>query len=56
MGACAEAQERNLQKVLRVEGLSIEKSSGQKVKALQTDNGGEYTSTKFENYPESRKN
>ena len=28
----------------------VEKSSGQKVKALRTDNSGEYTSTKFESY------
>jgi hypothetical protein len=28
----------------------VEKSSGYKVKKLRTDNGGEYTSTEFENY------
>ena len=28
----------------------VEKSSGKKVKVFRTDNGGEYTSTKFENY------
>ena len=28
----------------------VEKSSGQKVKALHTDNGGEYISAKFESY------
>ena len=28
----------------------VEKSSGYQVKKLRTDNGGEYTSTEFENY------
>ena len=28
----------------------VEKSSGRKLKVLRTDNGGEYTSTKFEAY------
>ena len=28
----------------------VEKSSGRKLKVLRTDNGGEYTSTKFEDY------
>lgn len=28
----------------------VEKSSGKKLKTLRTDNGGEYTSTKFETY------
>ena len=31
----------------------VEKSSGQKLKVLRTDNGGEYTSKKFENYLKS---
>jgi hypothetical protein len=31
----------------------VEKSSGRKVKAFRTDNGGEYTSTKFEDYLKS---
>ena len=29
---------------------AAEKSSGHKVKTLRTDNGGEFTSTEFENY------
>ena len=29
----------------------MEKSSSKKVKALRTDNGGEYTSKEFEEYP-----
>ena len=28
----------------------VEKSTGRKLKALRTDNGGEYTSTEFETY------
>ena len=28
----------------------VEKSTGQKLKTLRTDNGGEYTSTEFEGY------
>ena len=31
----------------------VEKSSGQKLKVLRTDNGGEYTSAKFETYMKS---
>ena len=31
----------------------MEKSSRRKVKAIRTDNGGEHTSTKFEDYLES---
>ena len=31
----------------------MDKSSGRKVKAIHTDNGGEYTSTKFEDYLKS---
>ena len=31
----------------------IEKSSGLKLKAIRTDNGGEYTSKKFESYLKS---
>ena len=31
----------------------IEKSSGQKLKVFRTDNGGEYTSTKFEDFLKS---
>ena len=32
---------------------AVEKSSGHKVKTLRTDNGGEFTSTEFENYLKS---
>jgi len=31
----------------------VEKSSGQKLKVLRSDNGGEYTSTEFEDYLKS---
>ena len=33
----------------------IEKSSGQKLKVFRTDNGGEYTSTKFEDFLKSER-